>query len=196
MGEREYHVARKNVKRSALFTFIAVIGLLSLGVGYAAWTGQLTVNSTLTTANAEVVWSGHSATIGGNTIAASTCAIGSTSSATNIDWSITNGVPGLTCDLSFTASNTGDVPMTVTGKTFSPDFTTWQPGRTGHPFEALVEPGVLIDFAGCQNFEVNDSVIDPGQSATCNSTVTLTDDVPEQASLSGWSIIDFTYVHP
>lgn len=186
-------MARKTIKRSSIFTFVAVIALLGLGVGYAAWTGQLTVNSSATTANANVQWQAGPTAVENDpySLATSTCTA-TRNVDTNINWDIVNAYPGYSCTITIVSENNGTVPMEVSAKTFSPTITQ----ISGPLFSVTGQPGVTLDFTGCATapgrLDVGD-VLGVGQTGTCSFIVSFDSATLENdtTTYDGSATIDF-----
>jgi len=173
---------RRRIKRSSLFTMIAVVALLSLGIGYAAWTASLTINSTVSTANAAVEITAFDASESADPLGIGTCAPDGPFTATSAAYTITNAYPGYACTISLTVLNSGDVPMEITDVVFSPLLDI---SLGSNQYQSSARPGMTVDFTACQVLDVGDVLI-AGQDDTCVTVVSFdTNALPGNAGYGG-----------
>ncbi len=99
-------MARRKIKRSSLFTLVAVVALLSLGVAFA-WSSELTINGTVETTDAKVVFT----SAGAEKLAGHGDCDATKSSENLVTFDISDAAPGTKCEVSWTAKNVGGVPM-------------------------------------------------------------------------------------
>ena len=105
---------RRRIKRSSLFTMVAVVALLSLGIGYAAWEDTLTINGYVDTGSLDMQWQGDSEIDGDGAVAnGGTCEASINSGGKNLLIDITNAYPGYECTVLFNLHNNGTVPAVL-----------------------------------------------------------------------------------
>jgi len=102
-------MARRKLRRSTLFTVIALIGLLSLGIGYAAWEQSLTINGSVGTADFNVVWANASAAPLADPLSSTAdCDVFNVTDH-SFDVSVTDAYPGFVCRIDADILNNGEV---------------------------------------------------------------------------------------
>ena len=173
-------MARRKLRRSTLFTVIAVIGLLSLGIGYAAWTQNLTINGTVETATLDVHWS--TSTIADDTnfdpLSVGVCTATVNGLDDNVlDVALTNAYPGFQCVVNAVVKNDSTVPVIAQG---DPTFT----GNTGKVTTTIgtcdidtTPIGVGATGSCAIVFEINPATVNPGEP-TLNVSSTVTFELP------------------
>jgi hypothetical protein len=175
---------RRRIKRSSLFTMVALVALLSLGIGYASWTETLTQNRTITTANASVIWSSIAAIEVNDNIASSKCEVTDVAGDASVAWHITNAYPGYECKITTVAKNTGGVPMIITQSGFNVNLTAPEPG--GY-YTVNGQAGFTINFSDCHGPQESPSVggttqLDPTDTVQCVMKVKMSADTLENDS--------------
>ncbi len=168
---------RRRIKRSSLFTMVAIVALLSLGIGYAAWNSTISVTGTVDTANANVEWTAISPSEF-DTFGTGSCT--STPAGTlpqaSVGFTIAGAYPGYSCTITMTATNNGEVPMKVQSHTLS----NLTPG-SGGIFTHTQHSGISVNLSSCGAF-LAPTALAVGGSHTCTAIVSFAAGVPENTS--------------
>jgi hypothetical protein len=101
------------MKKLGLLVMVLVLVVASLGVGYALWSEQLSINSSVTTGDLNVIFDGGSASVldsNGDPIGTITPNAGRKTATLTI----THAYPGATCSVPIILKNVGTIPA-VTG---------------------------------------------------------------------------------
>lgn len=173
-------MARRKLRRSTLFTLIALIGLLSMGIGYAAWTQNLTINGTVDTATLDVHWSTSSTaddtTVNPLSVASCTATVNALDDNV-LDVALTNAYPGFQCIVNAVVKNDSSVPVIAQA---DPTFT----GNTGKVTTTIGTCDIDTTQIGvgstgtCEiTFEINPATVNPGEP-TLNVSSTVTFELP------------------
>lgn len=188
-------MARRRIKRSSLFTVVAVVALLSLGIGYASWNTTLTIGGTVSTADVDVRIDGFTANEVGATDPSNiaTCSADISDIANgNVSYSVTNAFPDYECDFSLTVKNYSANQVEVVHKSalpallptsnaavwtvdgadgFSFDFTGCAPPNNLDEGTILAAEGAAGDTAVCNFKMIVDSSATPGDNFSGEMTI-------------------------
>lgn len=102
-------------KTMTLFSLVAMVALLTLGLGYAAWNTDLKTDMTVQTGQFQVVWQGLAAPVGD-------CSPEISADKKTITVSMENAYPGKSCTVEAELQNVGSIvaspeTINVTGDT-------------------------------------------------------------------------------
>ncbi|MEZ4523843.1 MAG: hypothetical protein R3A46_19735 [Thermomicrobiales bacterium] len=168
----------RRIRRSTLFSLIAVVALLSLGIGYAAWTETLELDGHVTTANFDVQWGSPSAAEvddHGN----GTCVPTRTNNNNRLLVTIDNAYPGYSCTVTVNIANPGEVNAELESTTrFEGNSQTGNGGQDDpYPNQFNYTP-----------FACAASVVPAGGAVSCQFGIEATDNVQEGGAVYQMSI--------
>lgn len=133
-------------KTVTLFSLLAMVALLSLGLAYANWNDNLTISGNVQTGTLDVAFQSNS--WGEN------CTVTVMDNGNTLDVQMANAYPGLTCTVHAVVKNVGSVPAKYAGI---------------NPYSEI--PSQLdADFTGCQPPLVEDTL---GVDGTIECTATI-----------------------
>lgn len=143
----------RRIRRSTLISLVAVIALLGLGIGYAAWTDDIEVNGTVNTGNLDQGWESSSVQGEVDPLNVGECAPSVASAGDKtMTVTITDAYPGYSCTFNGLIRQNGTIPGILNTATVD-----------NH------NPGVLT-VSACHNLTLP---IQIGADRTCRSTVTF-----------------------
>jgi hypothetical protein len=160
----------RRIKRSTLISMIAVIALLSLGIGYASWTQTLSINADVNTASFDVNWQSASTTdsiasndIVGDPLNAASCE--ATINGDTLEVDIVNAYPNYSCTVTVEIHNDSEVPV---------ELQSLQYLQEGNPNPTPYATELDVDPFGCENdtFDIGHEIA-VNDSIACSFGVTV-----------------------
>lgn len=153
----------RRIRRSTIFSLIAVVALLGLGIGYAQWTETLTINGSVQTASFDVDF-GTPNVSEVDPLEVANCSANVNHLAPGdsnvLNVAVTNAYPGYSCTITVDIVNNSSIDVEMTSYSPGPVPT----GLTVTPFEC--DGGA---------FQVG-SIIAATESVTCNFGVVVSAD--------------------
>lgn len=176
-------MARKTIKRSSLFGLIAVIALLSLGVGYAAWQDTITINGNVTTSTFDVTFDTTNSTASASDQTFGNCTLSYSDSNDTMQITWGAAYPGNVCTVNARLVNNGQAPAQM-------DDTFQFSGSAITNSELIVAPPTC-DWDGGPN------VINANGATLCTFTVNVSEANTNPATVYTFSATaDFTTPGP
>lgn len=143
-------------KTMTLFSLVAMVALLSLGLAYANWTESLTVTGTVRTGDLSVIFRGDSS--------GTNCTVSPNGATLTVD--MDGAYPGKKCTVNAVILNNGSVPAKYAGVTLS-----------------SVPPEITVNFTECTPEPTNET-LDVGQAVRCTGTIGVTEAAHQNSSYS------------
>ena len=172
-------MVRRRIKRSSILAVIALVALLSLGVGHAAWEQTNVIEGKVATGNLSVTFADVNIENGATGDYGATCTynLGETGTTRTLSLIVNNAYPGYECKALFDLKNNGTVPAKL-------DLTTssWNDGSKDGE----------IEFTGDCNPK-DSLVIEPGGSVECWALAKVLDNAQQNHTYTSKVTAHFTF---
>ena len=157
------------MKKIGLIAIVVVLALGIIGVGYAAWSQNINITSTVSVGSYVISIAQTPAATATNDVSSvglsgtATITIGTvTSTGTNAGFNITiaNGYPGLTLKIPYTVSNTGSVPAKISAVkigTKGGTLASWNGGVTNISYGTATDVTVQNTTDGSTTLDLTDA---------------------------------------
>jgi hypothetical protein len=159
---------------SAGILFMVLVGMLAaIGTGYALWSKTLNIEGTVNTGTVDADFDSASASDTGTDPGydkdVASCTVSGVNSQT-LTITIDNGYPSYTCDVDFTVTNTGTVPVKVHSFDTSGVPSQLDVTLTGLPIGTQIDAG--LEAPGDVHIHVNQTA-DQGATYTFSASIQL-----------------------